>query len=128
MAWILPATAWSVSRARHAVIDLLRANSWDEEGIDEAALMTTEIATNAVLHARTPYTLTIDVSIQRLRVDVRDASTLPPRVIPLASASALGGRGLALVSALADQWGYQSTIDGKSVWFETTSRPQNRST
>ena len=109
-----PAT---VPLVRRRVISMLRANQWEEQGIDEAALMTTELATNAVEHAHTPYTLTVDVTNRTLRVDVRDASTCPPTV-GAASPDALGGRGLMLVAALADRWGYNTMTGGKSVWFE----------
>jgi anti-sigma regulatory factor (Ser/Thr protein kinase) len=114
----MPPAAASVSLARHRIVDLLRANGWSEDRIDAAALMTTELATNAVEHAQSPYTLTIDLTAQTLRVDVRDASTSAPVVCPGAPNTGLGGRGLALVAALSDRWGYEPLADGKSVWFE----------
>jgi anti-sigma regulatory factor (Ser/Thr protein kinase) len=117
----MPPEAASVSLARHRIVDLLRANGWGEERIDAAALMTSELATNAVEHAQTPYTLTIDLTAQTLRVDVRDASTSAPVVSPVAPHRLLGGRGLALVAALADRWGYEPLPDGKSVWFEAAN-------
>ena len=86
--------------------------------------MTTELATNAVEHARTPFTLTAELVVHRLRVDVRDACTAPPVHDLVASPVALGGRGLAMVAALADRWGHRQFADGKSVWFEAEPRPR----
>lgn len=118
MVWMLPAEAASVTLARHHIIGLLHAWGWDDERIDDAALMTTELATNAVEHARTPFTLSADVSKPTLRVTVRDSSPLPP-VARAPSAIAVDGRGLAFVTALADRWGCDPGVDGKTVWFET---------
>jgi anti-sigma regulatory factor (Ser/Thr protein kinase) len=114
----MPSDAAGVSLARRRVVGLLRSDGWADELIDQAALMTTELATNAVEHARTPYTLTVDLTDQKVRVDVRDASTSPPVVNATPSATALCGRGLVLVAALADKWGYEPLAGGKSVWFE----------
>jgi anti-sigma regulatory factor (Ser/Thr protein kinase) len=115
----MPAVAASVTLARHRVVALLRADRWDDERIDEAALMTTELATNAVEHAGTPFTLTAELTGRRLRVDIRDESTAPPVVDRVSSPPVVGGRGLALVAALADRWGHRPDATGKSVWFES---------
>ncbi|MEY2404284.1 MAG: hypothetical protein QOD38_1835 [Acidimicrobiaceae bacterium] len=117
--WAMPAEAASVPLARHRIIDLLRANGWCDERIDEAALLTTELATNAVEHAGTPFALIAELTVELLRVDVRDASTAPPVTGPVPSDAAVGGRGLTLVSEFADRWGYEPAADGKSMWFET---------
>jgi anti-sigma regulatory factor (Ser/Thr protein kinase) len=119
MMWKMPAEAASVSAARHHLVGLLHERGWEAERIDDAALMTTELATNAVEHARSPFTVTADVAGHSLRVAVHDASPLPPVAVRAPSAVALRGRGLALVAALADRWGYDPDSSGKTVWFET---------
>jgi anti-sigma regulatory factor (Ser/Thr protein kinase) len=121
LAWTMPADAASISAARHRVVDLLRGNGWDEQRTGEAALMTTELATNAVVHVGAPFTLTIDVGVRGLRVDVRDPGAELPIVNLRPAPRELSGRGLALVAAFADRWGYEPADNGKSVWFETSS-------
>jgi anti-sigma regulatory factor (Ser/Thr protein kinase) len=123
MVWKLPAEAASIPEARHHLVDFLHGRGWTDERIDDAALMTTELASNALTHAHSPFTVTADVSTRRLRVGVHDASSLPPVAVRGTSPTVLRGRGLAFVAALADRWGYDPDASGKTVWFETrTSR------
>lgn len=117
--WLLPAEVASVPVARRRVIELLRRHDCDQDRIDEVALMTTELATNAVEHACTPYMLVVDFTGRTLRVDVSDGNTDPPVVGPLPSEVALSGRGLGIVATLARRWGCRELGIGKSVWFET---------
>jgi len=119
MAWTMPADAASVPLVRHHVVRLLHANGCAEQRIAEAALMTSELATNAVVHARTPFTVTIDLSARRLRVDVRDASKSMPVISTDVPSTATGGRGLTFVAAFADCWGCEPVSGGKKVWFES---------
>ena len=121
LAWTMPADAASIPAARHRVVDLLRGNGWDERRTSEAALMTTELATNAVVHVGAPFTLTVEVGDRTLRVDVRDSGTAPPIIDLRPAARKLSGRGLALVAKFADRWGYEAAGNGKSVWFESSS-------
>lgn len=90
---------------------------WGIESGD-AVLLANELATNSVLHARGPFDILLHRNANRLRVSVRDENTrLPefPRVPP----DALSGRGLAMVAALAADWGIESVPGtGKTVWFE----------
>src|SRR6476659_697330 len=105
MVWTLPADAASVPVTRQRVMSVLCARGWNQEHIDDAALMTSELATNAVTHAATPFTVVVEVADQKLRVDIHDASVELPVADLAASPMALGGRGLALVAALSDRWG-----------------------
>jgi anti-sigma regulatory factor (Ser/Thr protein kinase) len=84
---------------------------------DTAALLTSELVTNAVLHARRPPSLGVAVSDGQLVVDVGDPDPRHPQ-LDWAGAYGEHGRGLAIVDALADDWGVRQTPDGgKSVWF-----------
>jgi anti-sigma regulatory factor (Ser/Thr protein kinase) len=89
-------------------------------GVDsgDAVLLTNELATNSVLHARGPFDIVLCRTSNRLRISVHDGNTrLPefPRVPP----DALSGRGLAIVAALADDWGIEALPGtGKTIWFE----------
>ncbi|MFF9126876.1 ATP-binding protein [Streptomyces sp. NPDC014889] len=90
---------------------------------DGAVLATDELFANAVKHARTDpddtVTVTVEGSAHTLRVTVADSSPVLPRPRP-AEATAESGRGLAIVAALADDWGMsppEPGSPGKRVWF-----------
>jgi anti-sigma regulatory factor (Ser/Thr protein kinase) len=89
----------------------------DHADRDVAALLVSELATNAVCHAQTSFVVVISV-LENVHVEVRDGSTLPPQ-LRAKDPRAEAGRGLALVNELALAWGYQPTAEGKTVWFET---------
>lgn len=107
----------SPAQARHFVINTLAAWGYADR-IDDAALIASELATNAVLHARSKFTVTLSRWPEgRIRVAVRDASAVRPR--PRRAGPLDGsGRGLALVEALASSWGADIVPDGKVVWGE----------
>lgn len=115
----LEAQPASVGEARRFVRKVL--GSWGyEDAVDTAALLTSELATNAVLHARTSYAVVITHDDEMVRVEVLDGSQVLPR--PRAnSATAATGRGVAMVARLATSWGTtpESRLDGfaKGVWF-----------
>jgi hypothetical protein len=104
-----------VRAARHFVTDVVRAEG---VGVPEfLPLLASELASNAVLHARTPFSVTVDIGAQRVRIEVDDGNPeLPVRANP--SAATVTGRGILMVSELADRWGAESVGSGKSVWFE----------
>jgi hypothetical protein len=102
--------------ARHFAVAILR--EWGIADIaDDAALVVTELAANAVVHARSGFTLILSARGDLLRISVRDASPLPAEgrdalmPIPL--------HGLGAVDALAKQWGVESLGKaGKTVWVD----------
>ena len=115
----LEAQPASVGQARRFVRGLLQ--EWDLDGlVDTASLLVSELATNAVLHARTPYALRVLRDDEQVRVDVLDGSLVQPRR-RLNSATAATGRGVALVEELASAWGATAAdeLEGfaKGVWF-----------
>jgi anti-sigma regulatory factor (Ser/Thr protein kinase) len=114
---VLPPEAASASHAREFVRRQL-AQECDADTRETVALVTTELVTNAVLHARTPLRVTIDVVAPVVRVTVEDAARGRPVVRRYEPLEATTGRGLALVEALAQSWGIESTADGKRVWCE----------
>jgi anti-sigma regulatory factor (Ser/Thr protein kinase) len=89
---------------------------------DVAELLAAELLANAVQHALhtnngfSRVTLTARQDRWGLRVEVADPDPNPP-VIRHAAADDEGGRGLALVDALADRWGVTERANGKTVWF-----------
>ena len=80
-------------------------------------LLTSELVTNAVFHARTDIEVEIEIQSSLVNVAVRDHCTRPPapRKAPLI---ATNGRGLQIVEDLSSDWGSEPTEDGKVVWFE----------
>jgi len=106
----------SVSRARREVGALIDGDV-PEEVAEVAVLLVSELASNAVAHARSPFTISAELSPDALVVAVEDASPQLPEV-QYPSASAPGGRGLLLVERLSSRWGAEPTPGGKRVWFE----------
>jgi len=83
---------------------------------DLAELLTSELITNALVHAGAPVQLRLFRN-QLLTVEVSDVDSREPR-LRHAREEDEGGRGMHLVNELAHRWGSRSTRDGKVVWFE----------
>lgn len=112
-----PAVTASVREARRFVEAELAARGRPDLS-DDAGLVLSELAANAVLHARTPFEVVLSwQDRQRVRVDVIDGSPSMP-VLATALQTSMTGRGMVLVAALASRWGSERTGSGKCVWFE----------
>jgi anti-sigma regulatory factor (Ser/Thr protein kinase) len=103
--------------ARHAVIDLLATSGRTDLAAD-AALLVSELVTNAVLHAGGPITVSAAYVDRTLRVEVHDTDKPPLPDLHKPSSADKTGRGLHLVGLLADRWAVTPTRNGKTVWFE----------
>jgi hypothetical protein len=107
--------------ARHFAVRALQR--WGIADLaDDVALVVTELAANAVRHARSGFTVVLSSRPSRsdvVRVSVRDASPLPPSgaagpVLPVTPLHGLGA-----VNAMASRWGVESLGSaGKTVWVE----------
>jgi anti-sigma regulatory factor (Ser/Thr protein kinase) len=112
----------AVPAARREVRAAIRAWAVSADPAD-AALLTSELVTNAVRHAAGPViTLVVSCSCGQVRVDVHDTSDALPEVADL-PADAESGRGLHLVASLSDEWGFYRTPAGKAVYFTLASGP-----
>jgi anti-sigma regulatory factor (Ser/Thr protein kinase) len=112
-----PASTDSPRRARHDVVEVLHECGVKELD-DVAALLTSELVTNSVMHASSDVEVCCEIDARRVRVAVSDNSPVIPEVGGYGTTDA-GGRGVLIVSALADAWGADvSDGNGKSVWFE----------
>jgi anti-sigma regulatory factor (Ser/Thr protein kinase) len=83
---------------------------------DDAALLASEVVTNALRHAAGPITVRAARDDGHLVVLVADRSPDPPVVLRPDPWSETG-RGMALVEAIADGWGVSPHPSGKVVWF-----------
>ena len=89
------------------------------ELVPDAELIVSELATNAVLHARSPFRVSVDQSVDVVCISVQDAGDgLAEQDAGGLEAHAPGGRGMAIVDALARSWGCDPLQDGKVVWAE----------
>lgn len=88
-----------------------------DEATEVALVLTSELVTNAVVHAGTPLDVRVELDEGHMRVAVVDGDPRLPEPIAIA-ADAVGGRGLSLVHQLSRQWGTAPCPGGKVVWFE----------
>jgi len=120
----LPAEPASAAVARRFVRELLDA--WGAGEFEDAAvLLTSELVTNALLHARSATELNVRLADGRLRVGVADRTPVAP-VRKRYGKEAATGRGLLLIEAMANSWGTEQREQGKVVWFELSSVDEGR--
>ena len=112
----------SVATARSFVRDTLQGWGFADI-VDDAVVLTSELVTNAVVHAGTAADVLCLRSDDGARIEVADH--YPEREIPLQGAAISmsspdreGGRGLQLCAALASRWGVDYTPTKKLVWFQ----------
>ncbi len=111
-----PADLRSARSARQFVIGVL--DDWRcSDLVDSAALLVSELVTNAVVHAHSEVELSVHRRPHRIRVEVIDEAREQVRRRD-AKEDEQSGRGMALIEALAVAWGIDSVLAGKSVWFE----------
>ena len=96
---------WFASFSRRNLRELLEA----------AMVVTTELATNAIRHAGSDFTLQVTRRLGSVRIQVADASPLPP-VRTNGSMPAASGHGLTLIARLSTRWGHDMDGPGKVVW------------
>jgi anti-sigma regulatory factor (Ser/Thr protein kinase) len=118
----LPSEPESAALARATVVDTL--SSWGLGGsgpgrtstADVAALLVSEVVTNAVRYSNGPIELLVRRSPSAIWFEIGDEDSRLPR-LRHARSDDEGGRGLALVQALASAWGTREVPTGKVVWF-----------
>jgi predicted Fe-Mo cluster-binding NifX family protein len=119
--WTFPAALESTRAARHVVTAALE-KSGSPHLADDAALVVTELATNAVVHAHSGFRVTLTLRQDVIRINVHDDQPLPAAdgtdavaVLPAAPLHGLGA-----VAALAARWGASADPAGigKDVWAE----------
>ena len=95
------------------------------EVVEDAQLCVTELLSNVIAHvgAGTPTTLAVSMNGSHLRIEIQDPDTraLPTLLQP--GADSEGGRGMALVDAMAVRWGVELQADRKITWCELAAKP-----
>ena len=105
-----------LTAARQFVVDTLK--SWGlQRLVDDVSIVESELATNAVIHARSDFVVTLSAGDTTVRVSVHDSSPVLP-VLRDPPATVVSGRGLMLVASIAQRWGIEPVSDGKVVWAE----------
>jgi anti-sigma regulatory factor (Ser/Thr protein kinase) len=91
--------------------------------VDDIRLVVSELVTNALVHARTPLTVTLQELLFCVVLTVHDDSPDLPTVL-LSQLGDVGGRGLDLVARYSSDWGVSLGADGdKNVWASFAVRP-----
>ena len=115
----IPSVPASIAAVRRFAVDACERSGLSEL-CDTVALLVSEVATNALVHGHGQVRVQVEHHGSVLRVEVDDDNpTLP--AVRRATAFEEGGRGLALVDALASSWGSEPTGAGKRVWFEVAA-------
>jgi anti-sigma regulatory factor (Ser/Thr protein kinase) len=108
----LPRSPDSVRTARQLV--LVETGSLGAQRSDDAALMVSELVSNALMHGTGAISLRIDIGSDELRIEVSDEGDAG--IAPSPTRGADGGWGLRIVEELADSWG---VLEGSTrVWFK----------
>jgi anti-sigma regulatory factor (Ser/Thr protein kinase) len=88
----------------------------DRELAEDVRLVASELVSNVVLHTQGGGRLVVWAD-DRVRIEVHDQDPTAPVVLDV-SISSITGRGLAIVSGIADRWGVERRDDGKATWAE----------
>jgi anti-sigma regulatory factor (Ser/Thr protein kinase) len=111
--------ASSLREGRRFVAATLRDWQVDDAQIEPVLLVANELLANAIVHAHSAPVLSLEIDGADLRLCVADTSREAP--VPRAgTTNEAGGRGLIMVEALADEWGYDASSSGKVVWVTFT--------
>jgi hypothetical protein len=103
----------SPGRARRMLIAALRRSGYGDRLVQDAALVVTELAANAVLHAGSSFSVSVSLEAATLRIAVDDKNPIMgPGSVPRPE------HGLGLIEAVSADWGTAATSGGKVVWAE----------
>ncbi|NYF40934.1 ATP-binding protein [Streptosporangium sandarakinum] len=125
MSRTFPGSPIAIAEARRFVTTLLGSRP----GIEDAELIVSELATNAVRHSASGrfggcFTVAVQADRDRIWLGVLDQGGLrAPHPLPPQEDDE-GGRGLALVAAMAASWGVTGDEQGRIVWAALNLAPQ----
>jgi anti-sigma regulatory factor (Ser/Thr protein kinase) len=111
---VYPSTLGAVREARRFV----RSCFGDRRhGLEDALLVTSELACNAVRHANSAFAVYVMLADDYMRIGVRDSSPVSPRLMPMTPRSE-SGRGIATIATLSTRWWIEAHPVGKTVWAQ----------
>lgn len=124
----LAQTAASAARARRQVGAFIQTHELCDEP-QTAVLIVSELVANAILHGAEPIEVAVTGETGKLRIEVSDGDTRPPRPdLDVDRVDRPSGRGLLIVNALAQRWGTTLHDFGKTVWAEVDIPNRSRLT
>jgi anti-sigma regulatory factor (Ser/Thr protein kinase) len=109
---VFPPEPQSARAARRFVRGRVEGLAVDAEVVE---LLSSELATNAIKHAKTHFAVRVRSIDGALRVEVANHE---PELLPVIRPPRDGGHGLVLMQALAARWGLEFSRDEKVIWFE----------
>jgi anti-sigma regulatory factor (Ser/Thr protein kinase) len=114
-----PGLPREVAQARHFVAALLA----DDGPAEDAVLVVSELASNAVRHSRSGeyggwFLVIVGFGDDRVRIEVIDEGGDQEPVLRDVNSQEEGGRGLMLIAACAKDWGVKDRPGGRVVWAE----------
>jgi anti-sigma regulatory factor (Ser/Thr protein kinase) len=113
----------AAGEARRFVEEVLSGWNCDEDVIERAKLCSSELVTNAVIHAGSATTVTVRSDGSYVLLMVHDQGShhrvAPAHVAP----DTISGRGLSLVEAMSSAWSVEQSTDGTLVWCELELDP-----
>jgi anti-sigma regulatory factor (Ser/Thr protein kinase) len=105
----------SASEARSWLTTFLHERDVEETVVMDAALIVSELVTNALRHGEGPTVLRATLTATEVQLSVTDSGDDEPRVLP-PDPDRIGGLGLVVVAAVAREWGVAPFPGGKTVW------------
>jgi anti-sigma regulatory factor (Ser/Thr protein kinase) len=111
----------AVTAARRFVT--LALETWGHHDLVwDAAVVVSELATNAVRHGSSPFRVSVDHAPQGVRIGIEDVDAGVPQ-LRAAAVDDVNGRGIAIVDELADRWGFEELGASKVTWAELGAAP-----
>jgi anti-sigma regulatory factor (Ser/Thr protein kinase) len=120
--WMLPADTTAAAAGRDFVRSALVEYGNSSDTAEVAALVTSELCTNAILHGSPPQLLKLVIDREHLRVEVSSSNRVGgavPKLAPMPiNSDTVGGRGLNLVNVLSSTWGADVNSGSTTVWAD----------
>ncbi len=113
-----PASVALVRQCLRDALDDVMTDDPHRELADVLVLAANELATNAVLHARTEFSVRLSLIDGCLRIEVEDGNSRSVQMC-LTPTDATSGRGLAIVHGTGLHWGVKPCTAGKIVWLQS---------
>jgi anti-sigma regulatory factor (Ser/Thr protein kinase) len=120
--WIVDPAAGCLPVLRGEISSFARRAGLAPKEVEDAVLITNELVSNAIDHARTQCRVTMRLTASTVRIFVSDHSSVAP-VLRTQGRHALRGRGIRIVASLARRWGWNGHHGGKTVWASMDRAP-----